>query len=63
MTKCENCGGEFKPYLSNQRFCSRICGDQFYQCERKEAVEWYRACGLRPQTKADQAKAESERAA
>jgi hypothetical protein len=35
-------------YMDRQRFCSRVCSDAWYQGERREAVEWYRACGMRP---------------
>jgi hypothetical protein len=61
--KCENCGGDFIPYLSNQRFCNRACSDEWHQSERKQAVEWFRSMGLKVETRA-QAKAENgERAA
>jgi hypothetical protein len=59
MTKCENCGAEFKPYLSNQRFCSRICSDQFYQAERHQAVEWFRSMGLKVETRAQEVEDET----
>jgi hypothetical protein len=48
--QCQNCGRLMTLYVSNQRFCKRECSDEFYQRERREAVSWYRACGMRPQT-------------
>jgi hypothetical protein len=39
------------PHQSSQRFCNRACSDEWHQAERREAVEWFRACGMRPQTK------------
>jgi hypothetical protein len=48
--KCEACQRAMVPYHpEHQRFCSRQCSDEFYQAERREAVEWYRAMGLKPE--------------
>jgi hypothetical protein len=47
---CDNCTKAFTQYLQGQRFCSRACSDAWHQQERREAVEWYRACGMRPTT-------------
>lgn len=47
MKLCENCG---KPivvaYMDRQRFCCRACSDQWFQEERRQAVEWFRASGM-----------------
>jgi hypothetical protein len=61
--QCQNCGAEFKPYLSNQRFCNRACSDQFYQEERRQAVEWFRSMGLKVETRSQAKTNQSERAA
>jgi hypothetical protein len=44
--KCENCEGPMTLYLSNQRFCCRACSDEWFQEERRQAVAWFRACGM-----------------
>jgi hypothetical protein len=54
MTRCENCGGEMIPYHSVARFCSRRCSDAWFCAERREAVKWYRAAGMRPELRNDQ---------
>jgi hypothetical protein len=62
--KCEFCGEDFKPFLPSQRFCCRDCSDEWFRQERREAIDWFRECGMKPHTKANQAKAnQSERAA
>jgi predicted nucleic acid-binding Zn ribbon protein len=48
---CDNCGRDFTPYLPGQRFCSRRCSDEWFQEERRQAVEWFRAMGMTVQTK------------
>ena len=51
--KCENCGGPINtPHLYEQRFCSHACGDEWFMAERREAVQWYRALGMKPELKA-----------
>ncbi len=52
--KCENCGGEMIPYASDQRFCCRACSDEWFQEERRQAVEWFRAAGMTVVTRKDQ---------
>jgi hypothetical protein len=43
MTKrCQQCSEEFAPYTSRQRFCSRVCSDEWFQEERRAAVEFFR---------------------
>ena len=55
MTRCENCQSAMVPYHpEHQRFCSRACSDDFFQAERREAVEWYRACGMKPARRNDE---------
>jgi hypothetical protein len=50
MTRCENCQRAMVPYHpDHQRFCSRACSDAWFQAERREALEWYRACGMKPE--------------
>ena len=56
MKTCEYCTKTFVPYLANQRFCNRACSDAWHMQERREAVEWYRAYGMRPETKANRAR-------
>jgi endogenous inhibitor of DNA gyrase (YacG/DUF329 family) len=56
MLKCENCQRPMVPYHEIQRFCSRRCSNIWFQQERREALEWYRACGMRPALKMDQQK-------
>ena len=48
---CEFCSKPIlHPFRSQQRFCCAACSEDFYLAERREAVAWYRACGLRPTT-------------
>jgi hypothetical protein len=49
MMTCEYCGGPMTRYLPSQRFCCRVCSDEWFAAERREAVEWFRACGMRPE--------------
>jgi hypothetical protein len=46
---CENCQGPMIAYRDDQRFCSRACSDQWFQEERRQAVEFFRALGMRPE--------------
>jgi hypothetical protein len=46
--RCENCQREWVPYHGFGRFCSRVCSDHFYQAERREAVAYFRAQGMKP---------------
>ena len=54
MLRCENCQGPMTPYHLDQRFCCRGCSDAWFQEERRQAVEWFRACGMKPVLKMDQ---------
>jgi hypothetical protein len=42
---CERCGKPMLPIMSRQRFCCRSCSDEWFQAERRQAVEWFRATG------------------
>ena len=46
MTVCENCGRTMVPYMGRQRFCCRSCSDDWFTEERRQAVEWFRECGM-----------------
>jgi hypothetical protein len=35
-----------RPYIGRQRFCCRACCDTWFQEERRQAVEWFRAMGM-----------------
>jgi len=58
LSFCEWCGGEMITHVEVQRFCTRDCSDAFYQAERQAAVEYFRACGLKPPTQANNQQAE-----
>jgi hypothetical protein len=48
---CEYCNREIsRRFRVVQRFCCEACSDAWFAAERKEAVEWFRACGMRPTT-------------
>lgn len=56
MKLCENCGKSLRHlYMANQRFCCRTCSDEWFQEERRQAVEWFRECGMTVEPKAKQA--------
>jgi len=46
MRRCENCGEPFAVFMGRQRFCCRACSDAWFQEERRQAVEWFRECGM-----------------
>ena len=48
---CENCGGPMTPYMQRQRFCCHACSDEWFMEERRQAVEWFRAMGMKVETK------------
>jgi hypothetical protein len=39
MTICHQCGREFAPYSSRNRFCCRACDDAWFAEERREGVK------------------------
>jgi hypothetical protein len=48
MTTCEYCLEQIiRPSRTAQRFCCSACSENWHMAERREAVAWYRACGLR----------------
>ena len=56
-TKCDFCGREFRQLYAGIRFCCRTCSDQWHAQERREAIEHFRALGLRPQVPATEREA------
>jgi hypothetical protein len=40
--KCEFCAQPFSPRQAGQRFCSRLCGLEYFQQEKRDAIAWYR---------------------
>jgi hypothetical protein len=50
---CENCGGPMTPYMQRQRFCCHACSDEWFMEERRQAIQWWRSCGMVVQTKAN----------
>jgi hypothetical protein len=46
MKSCENCGKPVIAYTDRQRFCCRSCSDEWFQAERRQGVEWFRAAGM-----------------
>jgi hypothetical protein len=45
---CETCGREATRLHPSQRHCCRGCSDEYFNAERRQAVEYFRAQGLRP---------------
>jgi hypothetical protein len=60
MLRCENCQGPMTPYHLDQRFCWRACSDAWFQEERRQAVEWFRACGMKPELRNGEQQRERE---
>lgn len=57
---CEYCGKAIlQPARTEQRFCCETCSDEWFAAERREAVEWYRACGMRPAVRRDEQQQET----
>jgi len=50
---CDYCGARFARLFHDQRFCSRRCSEAFHVAERKEAIEFFRASGLKPMVPAN----------
>jgi hypothetical protein len=46
ILKCENCQRPMVPYHETQKFCTRACSDEWFQEERRQAIAWFRACGM-----------------
>jgi hypothetical protein len=51
---CENCQREWVPYHGYDRFCTRRCSDHFFQAERRQAVAYFRAQGMKPELRSEQ---------
>jgi len=49
VARCDNCGSRFYRGRASHRFCSISCNHQFHMAERRAALEWFRAHGLRVQ--------------
>jgi hypothetical protein len=54
---CENCGRSAVRLHPAMRFCCRGCSDEYFNAERRQAVEYFRAQGLRPVLKVEQKEA------
>lgn len=55
MAACEYCQEQIiRPSRTAQRFCCTACSENWHMAERREAVAWYRACGMRPTVQRDQ---------
>jgi hypothetical protein len=52
--KCEMCGGPMVQQRDWQRFCCRACSDEHYQEERRQAVAYFRASGMKPELRKEQ---------
>jgi hypothetical protein len=52
--RCEFCGGPMIRFHDDQRFCCRAHSDAWFQAERREAVAYFRAAGMRPTLDAQQ---------
>ena len=62
---CKNCGGPISPVRFGRiptRFCSRQCSDEWYQLERRQAVELFRAQGMKVRTEQGQEEQEQRSA-
>jgi hypothetical protein len=46
---CENCGRPAIRLHPSQRHCCRACSDEYFNAERRQAVAYFRAQGMRPQ--------------
>jgi hypothetical protein len=45
---CERCGRPAVRLHPAMRFCTRGCSDEYFCAERRQAVEYFRAHGMRP---------------
>jgi hypothetical protein len=53
---CENCGRPAIRLHPAMRFCTRGCSDEYFMAERRQAVEYFRAQGLKPQLRSEEQK-------
>ena len=49
MSRCEVCGREMIKLHPAQRYCCRACSDEYFMAERRQAVEYFRAQGMKPE--------------
>ena len=47
IAECEWCKRSMTLWVYTQRFCSKNCSDQFHAAERRQAVAFFRAQGMR----------------
>jgi hypothetical protein len=53
MRQCDYCGEPIQIlWQGSQRFCCHEHSDAWFQEERRQAVEWFRQCGMIVQTPA-----------
>jgi predicted nucleic acid-binding Zn ribbon protein len=50
IAKCEWCSKSITLWVYSQRFCSKHCSDQFHAAERRQAVAFFRAQGMKVRT-------------
>jgi hypothetical protein len=50
IAECEWCKRSMTLWVYTQRFCSKNCSDQFHAAERRQAVAFFRAQGMRVRT-------------
>jgi hypothetical protein len=48
-TNCERCGGLVPGYHHGKRFCSPACGTAWHLEERRQALQWFRGLGMKPE--------------
>ena len=48
---CETCGRTSIRLHPSQRHCCRACSDEYFNAERRQAVAYFRAMGLKPELK------------
>jgi hypothetical protein len=46
---CEMCGRPMIRLHPAQRYCCRACSDEYFMAERRQAVAYFRAMGLKPE--------------
>jgi hypothetical protein len=53
---CERCGRPAIRLHPAMRFCCRGCSDEYFNAERRQAVEFFRSMGMKPVLKMEQAR-------
>jgi hypothetical protein len=46
---CETCGREATRLHPAMRHCCRACSDEYFMAERRQAVAYFRAQGMKPE--------------